>query len=1468
MLKEYFKSETVTYKTIHDGGAFDDDDVEPKDYDNIRTYYRWGEDFNKLILQAFDVGTYSELGGLQISSSTVLPLTTKDKVVSNKYNNALNIGSSRHSDGSSELDELEDNQYKSVQIRHFAFTIGVGGKSNYDMFQANSSTLTSLQYTASFPIYMNQTLGQDYVQSFDNLLFTDRGFNPRDDSDCPYGFYDANLWPRVTVYIVRRRNFSVSLMPTRIEAVAKVNPSNNSIDRLYLLSIPDRPVWDNLVNRWTNIHPQASANIPHYFEGANYQDYGVHIKVDKTNGYEYMDFEVNSNGTLVSTSKTFSIFNGWESFIKERGMFEIDGPVNTRNGTSIKILDENGYHNPIHIARGTVNGESINPSSYSGYDSSKFQTATSNATVYTGRIKSITLTSSGSGYNKNRSVNQILQREFYTIRGLSTNLKEQGYKPFEEFYVYGLPRSIYDSGQYSVDDVTVKVRLSANGYGIFDTNYQEATPSIVIVDGGFGFTGEEDDVVFLSKDYMDKLEPGGNWSGLIGLKNSFDIRLSNRCNSSNIDNQSELLDPAIQFPKTPAIITFSVLNGSVNAFYISQEGKGFNAFTTIQNPFDSNSFVPPVIDLSFDSNGSLISAQVDRNEPVAGYSVFDDYITLVVSAPESGGSSTPNSVQNDPYAKFRSIYLNDVPIRDHNGRFNYSKFHFDMRIGHYKNGSGTEHNLNAPIALEADTPLISKEFQIPTHTKFINYPLFGPRNNGEKDYFYSHTVKNPEVSDISFSINVKQLHYIYEGDSSTVYLNLIPIIGAILGWMVGKAAAEQLADEFWPNPATTFGIGASTGFSFPSINIVKKLASNAIRYTLVIGGGILGAVGMWHLLKGFRCNKVPWLCITIGDTIKNSGEIWPAKLSIAIEHGIEGEELTTNTYTFRGCATNSYVKDIFIHNLPSAESTSSDLKKNRIFRVYRLTRELDPVTGGLMEARYKINADLLSVTEYVGGIFSYPNSAIIGTRFNAKDSPSVPRREYLIKGTMVKVPSNYFPSAPSDKSGMSKFQIEAERYSSESWDGTFSEDLKWTSNPAWIIYDLLVNQRYGMGKYGIKEEDVDKWSFYKFAKRCDEEVDVIIEGKQTTERRHMCNIYIDSERQAYEYIKDLMRIYDATISFTAGNIHISQDSPSETGPVMLFNNSNVEENGFSYSSTPETSRITAVTVDFLDERDNYMQKTEYVEDAEGVKEHGYKHVKIAGIGITRRGEAHRLAWHKILTRQLEKEIISFKTGFHGSYLKINDVIEVIDNNKISHHSGGRIIKIKSSNTIEIDIPTDAIGNTNSFYIQVASQAAQPWSSSVSYNLDDVVFDSTGEYFKLTEILLNSTNNPEPAEDSDHWTKIDIVREKQFKEYSISSMNGFQVTLGNESNGSSPDLLNDAIDGAVWMIKGGVGGDLGVISPRQYRVKEIKEISSLQYEVLGVEYIHEKYEHIDNSTGSQKGIELESRVYTGHPISTS
>ena len=65
------------------------------------------------------------------------------------------------------------------------------------------------------------------------------------------------------------------------------------------------------------------------------------------------------------------------------------------------------------------------------------------------------------------------------------------------------------------------------------------------------------------------------------------------------------------------------------------------------------------------------------------------------------------------------------------------------------------------------------------------------------------------------------------------------------------------------------------------------------------------------------------------------------------------------------------------------------------------------------------------------------------------------------------MPSNYNPST---------------RQYRGNWDGEFAPTKKWTDNPAWCFYDLATNERYGIGKYGFKDQFVDRWNLYSIAK--------------------------------------------------------------------------------------------------------------------------------------------------------------------------------------------------------------------------------------------------------------------------------------------------------------------------------------------------------------------------------------------------
>jgi predicted phage tail protein len=100
-----------------------------------------------------------------------------------------------------------------------------------------------------------------------------------------------------------------------------------------------------------------------------------------------------------------------------------------------------------------------------------------------------------------------------------------------------------------------------------------------------------------------------------------------------------------------------------------------------------------------------------------------------------------------------------------------------------------------------------------------------------------------------------------------------------------------------------------------------------------------------------------------------------------------------------------------------------------------------------------------------------------------------------IKGVKVKIPSNYNPLT---------------RVYTGTWDGTFT--VAWSDNPAWIFYDLVTNDRYGLGEV-ISESMVDKWGLYEIAKYCDELVD---NGFGGLEPRFTCNMYLQTREQAFK----------------------------------------------------------------------------------------------------------------------------------------------------------------------------------------------------------------------------------------------------------------------------------------------------------------------------------------------------------------
>ncbi|MDC5104476.1 phage tail protein, partial [Acinetobacter baumannii] len=185
--------------------------------------------------------------------------------------------------------------------------------------------------------------------------------------------------------------------------------------------------------------------------------------------------------------------------------------------------------------------------------------------------------------------------------------------------------------------------------------------------------------------------------------------------------------------------------------------------------------------------------------------------------------------------------------------------------------------------------------------------------------------------------------------------------------------------------------------------------------------------------------------------------------------------------------------------------------------------------------------------------FSYPNVALVATRFSSETFSSIPKREYLVDGLLIKVPSNR------NKDGS---------YTGP-WDGTFK--LESSSNPAWILYDLLLSKRYGLGEY-ITPEMIDESRLYVIGQYCDQLVD---DGFGNKEPRYTINCVINTRVEAYDLIVDICSAFNGMAYWAGHMVGFTIDAPGT--PQMLFNNTNIVGD-FSYQGTSNKDRHSVAVV--------------------------------------------------------------------------------------------------------------------------------------------------------------------------------------------------------------------------------------------------------------------------------------------------
>lgn len=304
-----------------------------------------------------------------------------------------------------------------------------------------------------------------------------------------------------------------------------------------------------------------------------------------------------------------------------------------------------------------------------------------------------------------------------------------------------------------------------------------------------------------------------------------------------------------------------------------------------------------------------------------------------------------------------------------------------------------------------------------------------------------------------------------------------------------------------------------------------------------------------------------------------------------------------------------------------------------------------------------------SIGEIVDTPMNYPNSVLVGLKVNSEQfGSSMPSRSYLIRGLKIRVPSNYDENT-NTYNGV--------------WDGTFK--LLSSSNPAWILFDLLTNARYGLGKF-VSESMIDLGQFYQIGRYCDEEVDDGFGGK---EKRFAINTQITSRQDAYRLIQDIAGAFRGMVFWAGGMVNIMQDSPSD--PVMLFTNANVKDGLFTYKGSARKDRPSVALITYNNKQDGYKQNVEYVEDQEAMARYGERKTEAVAFGCTSRGQAHRVGLWLLYTARMESDMITFTAGLDASFLMPGETVLIQNKYRAGKRNSGRIVSF-TKNSITLDAP--------------------------------------------------------------------------------------------------------------------------------------------------------------------------------------
>ena len=400
------------------------------------------------------------------------------------------------------------------------------------------------------------------------------------------------------------------------------------------------------------------------------------------------------------------------------------------------------------------------------------------------------------------------------------------------------------------------------------------------------------------------------------------------------------------------------------------------------------------------------------------------------------------------------------------------------------------------------------------------------------------------------------------------------------------------------------------------------------------------------------------------QVIENDGDIIGNNVSISIQVQYNSGGYTTIiSDTISGKTTNRYQRDYII---PLTGAFPVDV---------RVVRD----SADSVSARNQNATFWYSYTEIIDEKFRYPNTALVGLRFDSRQFSSIPSRKYLIRGIKIQLPSNATVDTTTYLGRVTYSGV---------WDGSFGA-ATWCADPAWCLWDLLTNTRYGAA---IPASSLDRYDFFSISQYCNE---LVSDGRGAIEPRFQCNLLLNSRDEVYNVIQEFTALFRGIAYYGVGTLVVNQDKPSD--PQYIITAANVLEGIFNYSGTSQKVRATTATIGYQTYQGLGEVEFEYVEDAAAISKYGIINRDVKLLGCYSQGQARRAGLWTLLTEQNLTETVTFGVSIDsGIILRPGMVISIADPMKAGSRRGGRISSATTSSVI--------IDSTEDLSVVVANNA--------------------------------------------------------------------------------------------------------------------------------------------------------------------